>query len=559
MAPQSDSTAVDTIDVIDVVVPVEDDDETEPHRDVKEERMNHARRVQDEANSLRQEICQLRTRLEEVEDESKFHAAKANELTELLMNSNSIDETIIKQSEAMARKDNQIENLTKRITELETEKQLMAVERDNAKKEMTEMGKVVRSLQNVAKGSPENSYREEDDEDSESEDDDGDDDESEDSEEIVLTPETALDLTLGNLKDHIEMLEDGLQASSSLNSNQKKAINSLESDIKAQQAQIGMLEELFRELNAADRVTSLKNKKQEEEKEVSKTKKDEALDSDEKEVSPETRERALKGLSSFFGSMKAPKLTMPTREPKQPKIAIPEEAAAAAQAAAILVASKDTESIPKKSKKTKMKKVKIKFKKAGLEGTYTGPLVDKKPHGVGTIRFTNGNTYLGEMTRGKMSGTGTLYTKKGVFRGLFENNQFVGESSDENSSDSDQPLEAASSKPCDATVSTTAETIAAVDDEKQANALSALELDAFSPSNIDDAIDDSFNMMVNLDGMERKAEQAEIKKHVEREENESFLKEFSGSEHSSSLRDSLDESDSTKSYENSQAEAHEVF
>ena len=42
---------------------------------------------------------------------------------------------------------------------------------------------------------------------------------------------------------------------------QKKAIHSLESDIKAQQAQIGMLEELFRELNAGDRVTEMKKQR----------------------------------------------------------------------------------------------------------------------------------------------------------------------------------------------------------------------------------------------------------------------------------------------------------
>merc|ERR1712176_1117262 len=114
-------------------------------------------------------------------------------------------------------------------------------------------------------------------------------------------------------------------------------------------------------------------------------------------------------------------------EPKEQKPEIPAAATAAAHAAALIV-GKEEQTTPKPTEGKKIKKVKIKFKKAGLEGTYTGPLVNKKPHGVGTIRFTNGNTYLGEMTRGKMSGTGTLYTKNnGVFRGQFENNKFVGE------------------------------------------------------------------------------------------------------------------------------------
>mmetsp|Transcript_44961 Transcript_44961/g.50972 ORF Transcript_44961/g.50972 Transcript_44961/m.50972 type:complete len:135 (+) Transcript_44961:1189-1593(+) len=55
--------------------------------------------------------------------------------------------------------------------------------------------------------------------------------------------------------------------------------------------------------------------------------------------------------------------------------------------------------------KTRMNKVRIKFKKGQLEGVYTGPLVWIEHHRVwGTIRFTNGDTYSGEMEQGKMSG-----------------------------------------------------------------------------------------------------------------------------------------------------------
>ncbi len=596
MAPQQSNPAeVDTIDVIDVASSEEKThdplpQQNPPKAELKQERrMENVRRVRDEADSLRQEICQLRIRLEEVEEESKFHAAKANELTELLMNCNNgngVDETALKQSESLAKKDCQIESLEKKITKLETEKALLVVERDNVKKEMAMMSNVVRSLQNVAKGSPDNSYHE---------DDDSEDEESED-EAVVLTPETALDLTLGNLKDHIEMLEDGLQASSSLNSTQKKAISTLQADIKAQQAQIGMLEALFKDLNAADRIAMMKEqedaeaKKNEEgsdnsatkgsrfgsvfaiknsskvtteepteksqedstpkedtkksyfgsvfsSKKSQKTSDEDASNDDSNEKlhdapAPQEDAKASKGsYFDVFSGISAPKL-LPSREPRKPEI--PTSALAAQQAAEILLGkTAGEENVPKMEKKTKMKKVKIKFKKAGLEGTYTGPLVDKKPHGIGTIRFTNGNTYLGEMTRGKMSGSGTLYTKNGVFRGLFENNRFVGESGDETSD-----------KPSDAKA--TATEMNNNEDDKVTNAMAALELDAFSPSNIDDVIDDSFNMTGNLDGMERKAELAEIQKFKEREENESFLKEFSGSEHSSSMGN-LDESNSSSS------------
>ena len=577
MAPQSNSVEVDGIDVIDVAPdslldPVKEQQQVSADPEQQQERrMSAMSRVRDEADGLRQEICQLRIRLEEVEEESKFHAAKANELQELLMKSNEnddIDETLLKQSEELAKKDCQIEALEKKITELMTEKALLELERDDAKKEMAEMSNVVRSLQKVA--TPDCSSHDGDDEDDS-------DDESEDSEEIVLTPETALDLTLGNLKEHIEMLEDGLQASSSLNSNQKKAIHTLEADIKAQQAQIGMLEELFRELNAADRVTEIKNRRA---KEAAKAKEaasegeandDKSLnDSDRssKESSATKQQETVNRLGSMFRSMR---MTSSNPKPKAPKKEkrpeIPEEAAAAAQAVAFLVTNPDNvEETPKKEKSPKMKKVKIRFKKAGLEGTYTGPLVDKKPHGVGTIRFTNGNTYLGEMKRGKMSGSGTLYTKNnGVFRGLFENNKFVGESTDidlNNDSSSSQTAsdsESSLNKPCDATT-TTVETDE--HEEAKAKAVAALELDAFSPSNIEsDQIEDSFKMMVTLEGMEQKVEMDEIRKESEREENDSFLREFAGSEHSSSLRqDMFDESNSSRAEdEQQQIDPQDVF
>ena len=582
MAPQSNSVEVDGVDIIDVVASTEVDDPKEEPEQQKQpqpqqpesvvvvpqqRRLEDVRRVRDEADGLRQEICQLRIHLEEVEEESKFHAAKANELMELLVQTNGdkesgIDAIVLKQSEDLARKTCQIESLEKKITELATEKALLEIEKDKAKKETADMSNVVRSLQNVVSSPESSSHGDEDG-----------DDESEDSEEIVLTPETALDLTLGNLKEHIEMLEDGLQASSSLNTNQKNSIHSLEADIKAQQAQIGMLEELFRKLNAADRVESLKNSQETKAAEKDDVTSDiedsddaKTPDNDEAEgsLASDSRQQSMTTIGNMFRSIRAPSLptmpSLPTKstKKKQRTPEIPEEAAAAAQAAALLVANADIPS-PKKEKLTKMKKVKIKFKKAGLEGTYTGPLVDRKPHGVGTIRFTNGNTYLGEMMRGKMSGTGTLYTKNnGVFRGQFENNRFVGEDENENegSSNSSNDHEAAEepATSCNGTVNDDAV------DEAKANAVAALELDAFSPSNIEgNEIDDSFNMMVSVDGMERKAEMVEIQKESQREDNESFLKEFSGSEHSSMRGEFLDESNSSSSASEDVIDAQDVF
>lgn len=535
----------------------------------QERRLEDVRRVRDEAESLRKEICQLRIRLEEVEEESKFHAAKANELTELLMNVHSssgnsgIDATILKQSEELARKSCQIETLERKITKIKTEKAMLEIERDDAKKESVKLSSVVRSLQTYSESG---SHMGDDDDD-----DNDNDDDSEESEEVVLTPETALDLTLGNLKEHIEMLEDGLQASTTLNSD-------LKNDNKIKEAKIGILEELFQELNSNGRVlyddfvskVETRSRESAEDKEENDSKKDEEKENKPKKIKKRstgdkkddkkeekvsrsatsvatsvatTAARELVerfqtiGMSAFTG------ITISTgSKERQPDI--PVEAAAAAQAAAILVGSNEHQQKPKtgnsesekrstpKEKKTTMKKVKIRFKKAGLEGTYTGPLVDRKPHGVGTIRFSNGDTYLGEMMRGKMSGTGTLYSKtRGVLRGQFEKNQFVGELKSE-AETSKSGTDSISTDPAsdDTTATTTTEDDS--DGSARANAVAALELDGFSHTTITGSQD----ILEGIEDVMTDLEMSIRRKHVKDEENDSFVKEFSGSETSVSSR-----------------------
>jgi hypothetical protein len=63
----------------------------------------------------------------------------------------------------------------------------------------------------------------------------------------------------------------------------------------------------------------------------------------------------------------------------------------------------------------------------GLEGNYTGPInADGLPHGNGTIRFKNGDTYLGDLEDGKLHGKGAIYfanKHKPTFRGTFVANR----------------------------------------------------------------------------------------------------------------------------------------
>jgi len=540
-----------------------------PTPDSQEQRLENVRRVRDEAEGLRQEICRLRLRLEEVEDESKFHAAKANELTDLLTCGQSQEDisVTLQQSEVLAQRACRIETLEKAITALTTEKALLEIDRDKAKKETAELSSVVRSLQSVTTLSMDHK-----DSDEEGEDDGDSDEDSDDEEEIILTPETALDLTLGNLKEHIEMLEDGLQTSSHLNTTQKQQIDVLEKENQLNEVKIGMLEELFRELNVNDREFYEKRAVEtDKNNEGNKNLQASSLPSSKNEPAredPAAREHNLKrlGLIERFRSIRMGAFTAPLQPTTvDPDIAIPEKAAAAAKAAAVLMGSASlhggsSSSLhggslhgllckslhgsrhgPPRSNstpKTAMKKVKIRFKKAGLEGTYTGPLVDKRPHGVGTIRFTNGDTYLGEMNRGKMSGTGTLYTKsRGAFRGQFENNRFVGEKQPR--SDLPSPANASASGSAEASAGSdapAAESAAETESmsrTQSSNAMEALALDGLSPTTItgsQDIMDGMDDMVVGTDSMdlERSDQIDTMVAKAKKEENDAFLKELEG-------------------------------
>ena len=65
----------------------------------------------------------------------------------------------------------------------------------------------------------------------------------------------------------------------------------------------------------------------------------------------------------------------------------------------------------------------------GMSGNYTGPLNEAGlPHGTGTIRFLNGDTYLGALYNGLMHGRGAMYfgnKRKPTFRGDFVSNRPV--------------------------------------------------------------------------------------------------------------------------------------
>jgi len=71
------------------------------------------------------------------------------------------------------------------------------------------------------------------------------------------------------------------------------------------------------------------------------------------------------------------------------------------------------------------------FAKKGVyvEGLYSGTMRDGLPQGSGVLRFTNRDLYIGEFSKGRMHGEGSLLSRShrglSTFRGIFKNNEFV--------------------------------------------------------------------------------------------------------------------------------------
>lgn len=325
---------------------------SEPTMDASSFRVDEdACRARDEAAALRSEMCQLRLRLEEVEEDRNYNAAKTNELQELLKDfkKEHVHDVLVKKSLQVAEMAMSLDNLQGQIKALKAENQKLKRARQEDMTKMQDLSGVVRSLQCA-------SYSSDEDED------------DDDEEEIVLTPEKALDMTLKNMKFHIEVLEDERQSLSMKCKDQGSKISMLEKESELKDVKVDMLEELFRSLN---------------------------------------QERS----------------DSPLKPPLEKANSSPD---LFAEDEPIAGAKPSRRTINRNSRYQRLKTV---VKVGDMEGSYTGPLIEGKPNGVGTIKFENGNTYLGEVVDGKMHGNGTLYHSNkelGISRGRFEDNEFVG-------------------------------------------------------------------------------------------------------------------------------------
>jgi hypothetical protein len=90
-------------------------------------------------------------------------------------------------------------------------------------------------------------------------------------------------------------------------------------------------------------------------------------------------------------------------------------------------AKKETRAQIEKDAPKRVRRMKVSIN--GLDGAYTGPLGSNGlPNGTGTIRFKNGDTYLGDLRDGQLHGKGAMYfgdKDKTTLRGQFESNALV--------------------------------------------------------------------------------------------------------------------------------------
>lgn len=411
-----------------------------------------------EMESLRRKLEELKTHVEDVEDERNCNAAKANELQSLLnsQKKDSIHEAYQK-SLQVAEMSMKTDRLKKQLRNLVAENHELRTARQENEKRMEEMSGLVRSLQcktgNIG--------------------------ESEDATEVVLTPEKALDMTMRNMKVHMEALEEDRQVLAVTCNDQEKQIVALESENKILTVRVQMLEELFRSLNqkridesqpteksprrevtrnsslpdlfASERRKSKAATMLEPEKKVQWSKavpvKTEAKERVKPRVlavlsptGPSRRSKTKNGSftkltqrPAFNKSNSTPELSCPPRSRSFTKRMTVRERRAAAKRgdnkfSADARSMGGTKSGSKIGKEEEQKGGNQSIRVGELEGTYLGPMKNGLPNGTGTIRFTNGDTYLGQVVDGKMHGRGTMYHSSrelGIVRGTWNSNEKV--------------------------------------------------------------------------------------------------------------------------------------
>jgi hypothetical protein len=342
---------------------------------------------------IRNELCRLQVRCEDLEQDRNYHAVKASELQEILEAHlfDDVQDTLMKKSMQIAEASMGVDRgLHLHIRKLEAEINRMKTERETERANMMDLSGIVRSLQSSCQES----------------------DEEEEEDEVFLAREIALDMTLKHMKFQIEFLENERQKMALKGISQARTIEILKKDSELKQVKIEMLEELFRSLNSEERSSSC----QQAQETTTVTKP--ALE----KTAAVTKEPVLektKNMGSRLPTLKS-KIISICRLKKMNSAPV---LSTTSKEAGVLSSLKGTSIDPNSNAR------RMEIKIGDLEGQYNGPLRNSVPHGTGTIRFRNGDTYLGELVDGEMHGNGTLYHRSkdsGISRGYFEHNTFVG-------------------------------------------------------------------------------------------------------------------------------------
>jgi hypothetical protein len=294
---------------------------------------------------LRSELGHILVRYEELEQDRNYNAMKANELQNVLnaFKMGEIHEVLLTKSLQLAQVLTEVDCLCVQLKKIQKE-------RDEGKSKQLALSVVVRSLQSVTTS-------------------DSEDDEDEDGDQVILTAEKALDMTLKNMKLQVEYHEDENQKLAQRCKLHERTIESLTKENDLNAVKVEMLEEILRALNEEHH-------------------------------------------------------SKPASETASP--AIPKETVKV-----LLEKTPSNWSVPALKFTTKMNTLNDDPSVNGRleEASYTGPISDGIPNGTGIVRFKNGDTYLGEIVNGEMHGKGTLYYHQsrelGMQRGQFEHNVFM--------------------------------------------------------------------------------------------------------------------------------------
>ena len=388
--------------------------------------------TRDETFELRNQLAELRGRLDDAEDERKFHAAVAKELKDTVraFKQGHAHDELVNKSLRLAELSMEMDAKQSWIKVLELENSTL---QDALQREQQKMKDIAIFVNSVCRSGEEDRG----------------------------------DGILGALKSHMESVETERCTLLSKCAAQESTILMLQEDNHTKYKRLKVLEEHFQSLNhqRLDQATTPTKKKTEDFKDATQSQSPQEPASSGVPRKFKRRQLSLRDLFWSRTSQCSDPETTPTKsrenmEPPQSPCELTAASSPASSAAddddvpefkkhrslCILMEGgrtrrdrPDALSPSTRSHSTRVfkkvseplsppssRKQTIKVTIAGQVGVYSGPLIDGKPHGVGTVRFSNGNTYLGSLRDGKFHGRGTLYGKEGFSRGFFEENEFIG-------------------------------------------------------------------------------------------------------------------------------------